>query len=94
DLPVLPAAAARTRYQVRLEVADQPGVLAQVAAVLAEHGVSIEAVRQTAAPDEHVARLLITTHAASERALAGTVEAIAGLDVVHAVVSVLRVEGA
>ncbi|ROS23159.1 homoserine dehydrogenase [Cellulomonas sp. PhB150] len=94
DLPVLPAAAARTRYQVRLEVADQPGVLAQVAAVLAEHGVSIEAVRQTPAPDEHVARLLITTHAASERALAGTVEAIAGLDVVRAVVSVLRVEGA
>ncbi|RHA38075.1 homoserine dehydrogenase [Cellulomonas rhizosphaerae] len=94
DLPVLPAEAARTRYQVRLEVADQPGVLAQVAAVLAEHGVSIEAVRQTPAPDEHVARLLITTHAASERALAGTVEAIAGLDVVRAVVSVLRVEGA
>ena len=73
---------------------DQPGVLAQVAAVLAEHGVSIEAVRQTPAPEDHVARLLITTHAASERALAGTVEAIAGLGVVRAVVSVLRVEGA
>ncbi|MDM7830882.1 homoserine dehydrogenase [Cellulomonas edaphi] len=94
DLPVLPAAAARTRYQVRLEVRDQPGVLAQVAAELAEHGVSIEAVRQTAAPDADVARLLITTHAASEQALAGTVEAIGGLDVVRAVVSVLRVEGA
>jgi homoserine dehydrogenase len=94
DLPVLPAASARTRYQVRLEVRDQPGVLAQVAAVLAQHDVSIEAVRQTPAPADHVARLLITTHAASERALADTVEAIARLDVVGAVVSVLRVEGA
>ncbi|HEY0186412.1 MAG TPA: homoserine dehydrogenase [Cellulomonas sp.] len=47
DLPVLPAQAARTRYQVRLEVADRPGVLAQVSAVLAEHDVSIEAVRQS-----------------------------------------------
>ncbi|WP_029290445.1 homoserine dehydrogenase [Cellulomonas sp. HZM] len=94
DLPVLPADEARTRYQVRLEVRDQPGVLAQVAAELARHDVSIEAVRQTGAADESVARLLITTHAASERALAGTVEAVAGLDVVHAVVSVLRVEGA
>ena len=36
ELPVLPAAAARTRYQVRLDVADRPGVLAQVAAVLAD----------------------------------------------------------
>ncbi|MBD8059803.1 homoserine dehydrogenase [Cellulomonas sp. JH27-2] len=94
DLPVLPADSARTRYQVRLEVRDQPGVLAQVAAVLAEHGVSIESVRQSAVPDDHVALLLITTHTASERALSGTVEAISGLDVVRAVVSVLRVEGA
>ena len=46
DLPMLPASAAITRYQVRLDVADRPGVLAQVAAALAEHGVSIEAVRQ------------------------------------------------
>ena len=37
-----------TRYQIRLEVIDQPGVLAQVAAAVAAAGVSIEAVRQTA----------------------------------------------
>lgn len=101
-LPVLSADAACTRFQVRLDVDDRPGVLAQVAAVLAEHDVSIEAVRQSADPrtdagDGHrtdVARLLITTHSAPERALAATVAALTDLDVVRDVVSVLRVEGA
>jgi homoserine dehydrogenase len=95
-LPVLPADAARTRYQVRLEVADRPGVLAQVSAELAEHGVSIEAVRQTpsAEAEDGVAHLVITTHEAPEAALAATVAAIDGLDAVRSVVSVLRVEGA
>jgi homoserine dehydrogenase len=92
-LPVLPADAARARFQVRLDVADRPGVLAQVAAAHAEHGVSIEAVRQ-APSDEGVAHLVITTHTTSERALRATVEAIGRLAAVRKVVSVLRVEGA
>src|SRR5690606_28091397 len=50
ELAILPASAAVTRYQVRLDVEDRPGVLAQVAHALAEHGVSIEAVRQPTAP--------------------------------------------
>ncbi len=49
SLPVLAADAAVTRYQVRLEVADRTGVLAQVAGVLADHGVSIDTVRQSEA---------------------------------------------
>ncbi|PFG43993.1 homoserine dehydrogenase [Isoptericola jiangsuensis] len=56
SLPVLPADAAVTRYQVRLQVDDHTGVLAQVAGVLADHGVSIDTVRQTVAhPPTHVA---------------------------------------
>ncbi|WP_242511452.1 homoserine dehydrogenase [Pengzhenrongella frigida] len=107
DLPMLPASAAVTRYQIRLDVADRPGVLAQVAAVLAQHGVSIEAVRQAPRPDGGapvvpggpavpgaLAHLIITTHAATDAALAATVAAIAELDSVTGVVSVLRVEGA
>ena len=93
DLPVLPPGAARARFQLRLDVADRPGVLAQVAAAHAEHGVSIEAVRQ--APDAGgVAHLVITTHTTSERALRATADAVAALPAVRRVVSVLRVEGA
>ncbi|WP_171445695.1 homoserine dehydrogenase [Cellulosimicrobium protaetiae] len=99
ELAILPASAAVTRYQVRLDVDDRPGVLAQVAHALAEHGVSIEAVRQPTAPggadaEGGVAELLITTHAAPESALAATVAAVAGLDPVRTITSVLRVEGA
>lgn len=100
ELAILPASAAVTRYQVRLDVEDRPGVLAQVAHALAEHSVSIEAVRQPTAPgvsdvaEPGVAELLITTHAAPESALSATVAAVAGLEPVRTITSVLRVEGA
>ncbi|KGM17612.1 homoserine dehydrogenase [Actinotalea fermentans ATCC 43279 = JCM 9966 = DSM 3133] len=97
DLPVLPMAQAVTRYQVRLRVADRPGVLAQVAGAFAAHDVSIETVRQAVAPDGstgEAADLLVVTHRAKESALAATVGALEGLDAVSAVLSVLRVEGA
>ncbi|WP_028051031.1 homoserine dehydrogenase [Cellulomonas sp. URHD0024] len=94
ELPVLPADQARTRYQIRLDVVDRPGVLAQVAAVLAGHDVSIETVRQSPLGDSAVsAHLVITTHAAPDHAQRATIEAIERLDVVERVVSVLRVEG-
>ncbi|MFD6092590.1 homoserine dehydrogenase [Oerskovia sp. NPDC060338] len=105
-LPILPASTAITRYQVRLAVDDRPGVLAQVAQVLASKGVSIEAVRQPSEPSvpgadgaeaagaTGVAHLVITTHAAAEAALAATVDAIAELEPVQEITSVLRVEGA
>lgn len=93
-LPVLPAGDARSRYQVRLEVADRPGVLAAVAGALADQGVSVEAVRQTTALDADgrpVATLVITTHTATERAVRATVDVVDALDAVHRVVQVLPV---
>jgi homoserine dehydrogenase len=97
DLPVHPMGLTRTRYHVSLDVADRPGVLAQVALVFAEHEVSIETVRQqlVAAGDgapAHAA-LVVVTHQATDAALSATVDALAELDVVEAVASVMRVEG-
>lgn len=97
DLPALPMGAARTRYHIALDVEDRPGVLAQVATAFAEHGVSIEAVRQHIIEDEntpsHRASLIVVTHTATDAALRSTVEALAGLDTVSEVTSVMRVEG-
>ncbi len=68
------------------------GVLAAVAAVFAEHDVSIETVRQRAeSPDD--AELVIVTHQAADDALAATVDGLTRLDTVRAVLSVMRVEG-
>jgi homoserine dehydrogenase len=108
QLPVRQMGEVPTRYHISLDVADRPGVLAQVAAVFAAHGVSIETVRQQqrsgrddlAEPtpgDQAVAgpraALVVVTHTAPDAALAATVEALAGLPIVAAVESVMRVEG-
>ncbi len=98
ELPVRPMGEVQTRYHVSLDVTDRPGVLAQVAQVFAEHGVSIETVRQQVRPrpdggEGERAALVIVTHRAPDAALAATVDALAGLDTVASVDSVMRVEG-
>lgn len=97
QVSALPISAAVTSYYIGLDVADQPGVLAKIARLFAEHGVSIEIMRQTIHRDAdsniESAELRIVTHRASEAALAATVEAVKGLDVINSVTSVLRVEG-
>jgi homoserine dehydrogenase len=90
-LPVSPMGEVVTRYHISLDVADKPGVLAQVATVFAEHGVSIDTVRQTGKDGE--ASLVVVTHRASDASLTGTVEALRNLDTVRGVASIMRVEG-
>ncbi len=93
-LPVLPIDRITTRYAITLEVADEPGVLATIAHVFADHGVSVEQLEQTVDEVSGRATLVIGTHEASEGALAQTVAALAASPVVVSVASVLRVEGA
>jgi homoserine dehydrogenase len=92
DRPVRPMGDTLTRYHISLDVDDRPGVLAAVATVFAEHGVSIETVRQRVhGPDD--AELVVVTHIAPDRALAATVAQLRELDAVRDVLSVMRVEG-
>lgn len=97
NLPVLPVSRAITRYQVTLDVADEPGVLATIAQLFADHAVSVEAVSQSVPPGQDAARptatLVIVTHEAIESSLAATVESLAASPVVSRVASVIRVEG-
>ena len=81
----------KTRYLIRLNVADKPGVLESVAHVFASHGVSIQTVRQSGIGDK--AELIVMTHSSTELALATTVKELGNLPVVTDVASVLRVEG-
>lgn len=91
QLPVRPMGKTPTRYHISLDVADKPGVLAQVALVFAEHDVSIAAVRQRDA--DSTASLVVVTHLAPDAALQSTVDDLAKLEVVREVISVMRVEG-
>jgi len=80
----------KSRYLIRLDVADKPGVLATVAQLFASHNVSIETVRQSGRGDS--AELIVATHSAPESSLHKTVDALAKSDVVKSVESVLRIE--
>lgn len=91
DRAVLPMGETVTRYHVAIDVDDKAGVLATVAQAFAEHGVSIQTVRQEGRDDD--AQLVVVSHAATDAQLAATVEHLRGLDIVREVTSVMRVEG-
>ena len=79
-LALRPSAAVRSRFYLRLLVEDRPGVLAEVAHVLAEHQVSISSVIQHEAPEEHEGErvhLVIMTHTAPTGSFRA---AVAGID--------------
>ncbi len=78
-------------YYLNLDVADQPGVLAQVAGVFGRHGVSIRSMEQEGLGDE--ARLIFITHEAVERDVQATLHDLRELDPVDRVGTVLRVIG-
>jgi len=67
------------RYYVRTTVRDRPGVLAQIATVMAKHNVSIESVIQTAADRPGAASLILTTHDSNEQAIRATLAALGRL---------------
>ena len=83
---ILPIQELSAQYYVR------HGVLAAIATVFAMHEVSIKQVWQEGHGDE--AQLVLITHRASERALQECVEALAGIEAVESVRSVIRVEAA
>jgi len=97
ELPIAPMGVISTRYYVSMTVKDRPGVLASVATEFGKREVSIAEVRQEgildAAGQPNGARIVVVTHRATDAALSETVAALAGLDVVQEVNSVLRLEG-
>ena len=60
------------QYYIRLSVVDKPGVLAEVAAVMAKLGVSIASVIQPKATPGKKATLILTTHTSNEKIIQDT----------------------
>src|SRR5947209_336621 len=76
-------------FYLHLEVADQPGVLAQVAQVLALQGVSVKSVVQKGLGDQ--ARLVMVVHPVLESRFHAAMDLIAALDVMRAPPRAIRV---
>jgi homoserine dehydrogenase len=80
----------RTRYYVRLQVLDQPDVLARVAHIFGESGISIARISQPESAEP--VPVVLLTHEARESDLQSALRKIAELDVVQAEPIMLRIE--
>ncbi len=92
DRDIAPIESTKTKFLIRLEVADKAGVLAAIATVFANHGVSIQTVNQAGRNND--AEVTIVTHRATEGELKATVASLKVMDMVNKISSVIRVEGA
>lgn len=93
QLPIFAADQADTQYQIRLEVEDKLGVLADVAQVFADNNISIQAMSQKDDEELQVATLVILTHTARDADLRRVVVGLEKLPAVRRVASTLRREG-
>src|SRR5690349_9789104 len=89
DAPILPIDAVVTSFYLRLQVADQAGVLARITGILAEHDISIDALLQR--PSQHAASegqartdVIILTHDTVEGRMATAIGQMQGLPTVLA----------
>jgi homoserine dehydrogenase len=94
DLPVLPMDEVETAYYLRMRAVDRPGVVAGVAGILAEAGISIEAMQQKQPLEgETEVPLVMLTDRVRERQMNEAIGRIEALDTIRAAVTRIRVEG-
>ena len=93
DTPVLAMEAIETSYYLRLTALDRPGVMARIASILGEEGISIEAIKQKApAEGETQVTLVMLTHRVIEGQMNKAIARIEALDSVQGAVVRIRME--
>jgi homoserine dehydrogenase len=93
DLAILPMSEIITSYYLRLHVADQAGVLADVTRILAESSISIDAMLQKEpAEGEQRTDIVMLTHKTQEKNLLAAIAKIEALSSVFGSVTKLRLE--
>ncbi|MFO7611548.1 MAG: homoserine dehydrogenase [Clostridia bacterium] len=81
-----------SRFYIRMNVKDNPGVLSRIAGVLGDHDVSIYSVVQKKAQLQS-AEIVIITHMVMEKNMLDSITEIRGMDIVNEFGSLIRVEG-
>ncbi len=93
DLPVLPMSEIETGYYLRLRVEDKPGVLADVTRILADQGISIDAMLQREPEEgEGETDIIILTHVCKESAADAAIAKIEALAAQKGKVKRIRLE--
>ena len=90
---IKPMSEIKTRYYLRLNVADRPGVLAQIAKILGDQQISISSVIQKLVDSvAQTAEIVIMTHPAQEKAMQQALDELAHLTTVKEISNFIRVE--
>lgn len=89
QIPVKDFGEARNKFFLRMQVANQPGVLAQIATVFGEHKVSIARVVQKNAMTDK-AELVVATEKVKERHMKEAIRELEQMDTIYEVSSVIR----
>jgi homoserine dehydrogenase len=90
---IKPMADIESRYYLRLNVADRPGVLAQITRVLGDNNISIASCIQKETDNTvQTAELVIMTHIAKEKAMQKALTELKGLSVMKEIGNFVRVE--
>jgi len=93
DLPILPIGEVVTSYYLRMRVLDRPGVLADIARILADRDISIEAMIQKEPPEgEDQTDIILLTHRSIERQVVDAIARIEALSTVKDKVVRIRME--
>ena len=79
-------------YYLRLHVRDRPGVIAEIAAVLRDCGVSLKSMLQHGESASDAVPIVLVTHTTRESALRAAISSIAALDVVLRAPTMIRIE--
>lgn len=89
---LVPLADLSSAYFLRLSVVDQPGVLADVTAILRDHGISLESMLQTGRKPGEAVPIVLVTHETTERAVSAALIQIAALPAVLEAPALIRIE--
>ena len=94
DRPLVPMDEVRSRYYLRFDVEDEPGVLGHIAGALGTQGVSIEQMVQEGRADKAGAAVpvLIIVHASREGAVRRALEPLRGASFMRAAPRLMRIE--
>lgn len=93
DVPVLPIGETVTSYYLRIRVQDRPGVLADIARILADGGISIDAmIQKEAGEGESQTDIILLTHRTVEKNADAAIARIEALDTVSEKITRLRLE--
>jgi homoserine dehydrogenase len=93
DTPVLPIDEVRSSYYLRMRVADETGVLADITRILAEGGISIDAMLQKESREgEPQTDIIMLSHVTVEKRVNAAIAAIEALPTVLSKVTRIRME--